>query len=45
MEFESGESESRTEIADSRFLIIYEKPDDSGSRIRIAIPEIYTERT
>ena len=33
------ESESGTEIADSGFLIIYEKPADSGSRIRIAIPE------
>ena len=32
------ESESGTEIADSGFLIIYEKPADSGSRIRIAIP-------
>ena len=34
------ESESGTEIADSGFLIIYEKSADSGSRfwIRSAIP-------
>ena len=32
-------SESGTEIADSGFLIIYEKPADSGSWIRIAIPD------
>ncbi len=32
------ESESGTEIADSGFLIIYEKPADSESRIRIANP-------
>ncbi len=30
VESESGESESGTEIADSGFLIIYEKPADSG---------------
>ncbi len=35
------ESESGTEIADSGFLIIYEKPAGSGSWIRIAIPDIY----
>ncbi len=35
------ESESGTEIADCGFLIIYEKPADSGSRIRIAIPDNY----
>ena len=34
------ESESGTEIADFGFLIIYEKPTDSGSRIRIAIKNI-----
>ena len=35
------ESGSGTEIADSGFLIIYEKLADSGSRIRIqiAIPD------
>ncbi len=36
LEFESG-----TEIADSGFLIFYEKPADSGSKIRIAIPGFY----
>ena len=40
---ESVESKSGTEIADSGFLIICEKPEDSGSRIRIAIPDIYTK--
>ncbi len=39
LESESVESESCTEIVDSGFLIIYEKPADFGSRIRIAIPE------
>ena len=36
---ESAESESGTELADSGFLIIHEKQADSGSRIRIAIPD------
>ena len=35
------ESESGTEIADSGFLMIHEKPADSGSRIRIAIPGFF----
>ncbi len=35
------ESESGTEIADSRFLMIHEKPAHSGSRIRIAIPGFF----
>ena len=39
LESESMESESGTEIADSGLLIIYEKSADSGSRIRIAIPD------
>ena len=39
VESESGKSESSTEIADSGFLIIYENPADSGSRI--AIPDFY----
>ena len=40
-ESESAESESGAEIADSGFLIFYEKPADSGSRIRIAIPDFF----
>ena len=42
LESESAESESGAEIAHFGFLIFYEKPADSGSRIRIAIPEYNT---
>ena len=41
MESESAESEYGSEIVDSWFLIIYEKSADSGSQIRIAIPDNY----
>ena len=44
LHFLHPESESGTEIADSGFLIIYEKREDSGSRIRIAIPGLHTTR-
>ena len=39
------ESESGTKIADPRFLMICEKPADSGSRIRIAIPDTNTSHS
>ncbi len=38
------ESESGIDIADSGFLIFYEKPVDYGYRIRIAIPDLIIER-
>jgi len=38
------ESESGTEIADSGFLIMYEKPVDSGSRIRISINGVFLKK-
>ncbi len=40
LESESAESESGTEIADSRLLIIDEKPADSRSRTQIAITDL-----